>query len=112
MKIRIAISYLIITVLSSASSYGQRADYNAANYQIEQGLSQNTINCILQDSRGIIWIGTQDGLNKYDGASFFVYRHDPLNGQSISSNHIADLCEDADGNLWISTLYGKSLYAH
>ena len=67
------------------------------------GLSQNTINCIFQDSIGFIWIGTQDGLNRYDGYEFRVFRHDSHDPNSLSSNLIWDITEDERGDLWIAT---------
>ena len=61
---------------------------------IEHGLSQSTINCIFQDSKGFIWIGTQDGLNKFDGYNFEVFKHHPLDSNTISHNWIIDVFED------------------
>ena len=75
-----------------------------------QGLSQNTINCIFQDSKGFLWFGTQDGLNKYDGYSFEVFKHHPLDSNSISHNWIWDIYEDHAGNLWIATWRGLNKY--
>ncbi len=50
-----------------------------------------------------MWIGTEGGLNKYDGYNFTVYQHDPYNPNSLSNNHVTDLYEDSDGMLWIAT---------
>jgi ligand-binding sensor domain-containing protein len=72
----------------------------------EQGLSQSTVNCILQDHHGFMWFGTQDGLNKYDGYRFAAYKHDVLDSSSVSDNHILSVLEDSDGKLWIGTLDG------
>jgi ligand-binding sensor domain-containing protein/serine phosphatase RsbU (regulator of sigma subunit) len=72
----------------------------------DQGLSQNSVFCILQDNKGFMWFGTQDGLNKYDGYNFKVYRPDPENPFSLSENNITSLCEDREGNLWIGTAVG------
>ncbi|MCP4602451.1 MAG: response regulator [Proteobacteria bacterium] len=69
----------------------------------EQGLSQNTVQCILQDRYGFMWFGTQDGLNKYDGYKFTVYRHDPDNSASLANNYVLSMFEDTRGNLWIGT---------
>lgn len=73
---------------------------------IQDGLSQNNISAVLQDSQGYIWIGTQDGLNRYDGYNFIHYRHDPHDPNSISYNNISALFEDAEGRLWIGTWGG------
>ncbi len=71
-----------------------------------EGLSHNKVNCILQDQRGFTWIGTDDGLNRYDGNRFQIFRHDPTNSASVSGNIITDLLEDKDGVLWIATQDG------
>ncbi len=77
---------------------------------IDAGLSQSTIYAILQDKQGFIWIGTQDGLNKYDGYKFIVYRHDPQNIHSLSHNEIFSIYEDSTGTLWIGTGEGLERY--
>ncbi len=70
------------------------------------GLSHDKINCIIQDRRGFMWFGTDDGLNRYDGHNVEIFRHEPGNSSSISGNIITDLVEDADGVLWIATADG------
>ena len=72
----------------------------------EDGLSQNAGLSIFQDSRGYLWIGTQDGLNRYDGYSFKIYKHDPDNPNSISYNSVLSIAEDKNGSLWIGTWGG------
>jgi signal transduction histidine kinase/ligand-binding sensor domain-containing protein len=67
------------------------------------GLSNNRVNCILQDRRGFIWVGTNDGLNRYDGQNFLIFRNKPGDTASISGNTITDLLEDEEGLLWIAT---------
>ena len=76
------------------------------NISTEEGLSNSTINCIYEDARGFIWIGTIDGLNRYDGYEFKVYRFDPADSNSIPSNRINALYEDSNYNLWIGTSNG------
>ncbi len=70
------------------------------------GLSQSNVTCILQDSRGLMWFGTQDGLNKYDGYLFTVYKNSPGNAGFISNNAITSIAEDAAGNIWVGTWGG------
>ena len=72
----------------------------------QNGLSNNKVNCILQDSRGFIWFGTDDGLNRYDGNNFTIFRNTPGVRYSISGNMIMDLFEDKDHILWIATADG------
>jgi signal transduction histidine kinase/ligand-binding sensor domain-containing protein/DNA-binding response OmpR family regulator len=72
----------------------------------QQGLSQSTVLKIFQDKKGFIWFATRDGLNKYDGYNFTVYRHIFNNPNSISSSNITCITEDFSGNLWIGTADG------
>ena len=73
---------------------------------IDNGLSQNAILALLQDSHGYVWIGTQDGLNRYDGYTFTQFRNDPANPNSVSYNSISALYEDSNGYLWVGTSGG------
>ncbi|HSB67468.1 MAG TPA: two-component regulator propeller domain-containing protein [Anaerolineales bacterium] len=73
---------------------------------LEQGLSQSVVNVTYQDSQGYLWFGTQDGLNRYDGYHFTIFRPDPDNPSSLNDRMILDLTEDAHGNLWIGTMLG------
>jgi signal transduction histidine kinase/ligand-binding sensor domain-containing protein/DNA-binding response OmpR family regulator len=76
----------------------------------EEGLSQSNAICVFQDSRGFVWIGTRDGLNKYDGYKITVYRNNISDPFSISNNVINDIVEDAHGDLWIATWNGVNVY--
>lgn len=73
---------------------------------IKDGLSNSYVNCLLQDQKGFIWIGTDDGLNRYDGYDIKVYRNDLNDKNSISENIIWAICEDRSGYLWIGTKTG------
>jgi len=73
---------------------------------IEQGMSQSSVHIIFQDSRGFLWMGTQDGLNRYDGYTFKIYKPDPDVPSSLSDRWITSILEDADGFLWIGTRQG------
>ncbi|GAB4339459.1 MAG: hypothetical protein OHK0038_18600 [Flammeovirgaceae bacterium] len=70
----------------------------------EQGLSTSTIRAIAQDKKGYIWIGTESGLNRFDGHTFKIYKHNPDDSTSLSSDNIKQLFADKDGVLWIGTL--------
>ncbi|MBC5995526.1 histidine kinase [Romboutsia ilealis] len=99
----------IISILTLSSEHAYATSYNDIIFKsltIENGLSQSTVETILQDSNGYIWIGTNDGLNKYNGYSFKKYEHDIYNKNTISSNYIVDIIEDQDGYIWVSTTNG------
>lgn len=77
---------------------------------LAQGLSQSNINCITQDQKGFIWMGTGDGLNLYDGYSFRSFHHDPNIATSLSANHIWSIFPAAKGGLWVGTVGGGLNY--
>ncbi len=74
------------------------------------GLSQSSVTCILKDTQGFIWFGTEDGLNKYDGTNFTVYRHQSNDSTSLSSSYINTLVEHQDGFLWVGTKNGLNYF--
>lgn len=78
---------------------------------IDDGLSQGMINWITQDHFGFIWIATKDGLNRYDGSHFVIYRHDPKNKGSLADNFISKVYEDKLHRIWVlSGNYGLDLF--
>lgn len=88
----------------------QPPDLRFDRISIADGLSQSSINCLYQDSYGFLWIGTEDGLNRYDGYEFTVYLPDQTNPKSIASNFMYDIVEDNNRNLWIATRNGLSRF--
>jgi hypothetical protein len=78
-------------------------DLKFERISVEEGLSQVSVNCILQDSTGFIWFCTPNGLNKFDGYGFTVYKHDPEDPNSLSHNSVSSILEDRQGVLWIGT---------
>jgi signal transduction histidine kinase/CheY-like chemotaxis protein/ligand-binding sensor domain-containing protein len=106
----LATSFFIAIILYPFSSFAQRPSLNFEHFGTREGLSQINVNCILQDSRGFMWIGTRNGLNRYDGYKFIVYRYDSKDEHSLSNNMVNDLVEDADGNVWIATPNGLNRY--
>jgi ligand-binding sensor domain-containing protein/signal transduction histidine kinase/DNA-binding response OmpR family regulator len=91
-----------------SDAYAQK--YYFRNLQVEDGLSQNMVYTILQDKQGFIWLGTQDGLNKYNGNSFKIYKRQVNDPQSIGSNMIFSLFQNDDDILWVGTSSGVYLY--
>lgn len=73
---------------------------------LKEGLSQGTVNTILQDDLGYMWFGTEDGLNRYDGYHFTVYKNDPEDPLTLADNFISSIYEDESGDLWIGTRSG------
>ena len=83
-----------------------RNDLKFAHLTTKDGLSQSNVTAILQDRWGFMWFATRDGLNRYDGNSLVVYKHNPNDPGSLSANYLQDLMEDDQGYLWIATLTG------
>lgn len=100
--------FVVLFTFGLESALAQRQNIRFERLSTEAGLSQSNVLCILQDSRGFMWFGTRDGLNKYDGHDFTIYKNDPENPNTISNDEIMDIVEDSEGNLWIAT-YGGGL---
>lgn len=98
----------IFSFLSIQSLNAQQNDLAFQRISIEHGLSQSTVHSIIQDKTGFIWIATEDGLNRYDGYNFFVYRNERDDKTSISNNQIRTLLQDKFGNIWAGTGNGLS----
>ncbi len=97
-------------LLCSFSAYGQYKTVKFSSLTINDGLSQSNVKCIIKDHEGFMWFATDDGLNRYDGYNFVVYRHDPLNKHSLAASNIALIFQDKADNIWIGTTGGLSLY--
>ncbi|MCJ8274319.1 MAG: hypothetical protein MJK04_33590, partial [Psychrosphaera sp.] len=69
-------------------AFAQPTDLRFKNYTVDDGLSQISALTVYQDKLGFIWVGTQDGLNRFDGYQFKHYKHDPQNPQTLSANYI------------------------
>ncbi|MBS7566142.1 response regulator [Mucilaginibacter sp. Bleaf8] len=99
---------LLFFVVLSFSGHAQQLKFT--HLSTENGLSQNTVHCILKDRYGFMWFGTEDGLNRYDGYKFIVYRNNARDKSSIAGNFINALYQDGKGNIWVGTNGGLSLY--
>src|ERR1700749_1463863 len=93
-------------MLVAIAGFSQNQSLKFEHIGTAEGLSQINVLCIMQDSRGFMWIGTRDGLNRYDGYKFTVYNHSFQDDNTISNNQISDIVEDKDGNIWVATLAG------
>ena len=102
----VILTFLTLALSTANTSFSQENKIRLNHFSIDQGLSQSSANCMVQDSLGFIWIGTQDGLNRFDGYSFSIYRPIPDDVNSISDNDILCLLVDKTGSLWIGTENG------
>ncbi len=98
-------------MICAASSKAQSAavDYDNVRFKrisVEDGLSQASIRAMIQDADGFVWLGTQDGLNRYDGYQFQVYHNDPLKADSLPDNHVMALERARSGGFWVGTQAG------
>lgn len=99
-----------ILLLVFQTTFGQEKSYNFINLNSKHGLSSNSVNTILKDKYGFMWFGTDDGLNKFDGQNFIVYRHNDTDSASIGRGIVMAIQEDKNGNLWVGTNITLSLY--
>ncbi|MDJ0842165.1 MAG: two-component regulator propeller domain-containing protein, partial [Acidobacteriota bacterium] len=90
-------------VLSPCGFAGMGRNIKFNHLGIEDGLSQGFVHAILQDSRGIMWFGTQDGLNRYDGYEFITYKHESFNPHSLAHSEIDTIFEQRNGAFWVVT---------
>ncbi len=95
---------------STKSIFPQNREVEFSRLTSDDGLSHSTARRIIQDSKGFIWIGTQQGLNRFDGYKFEVFNYDPEDSRSLSSGWIYDIFEDRDGQIWIATDDGLNLF--
>ncbi|OYT73347.1 MAG: hypothetical protein CFK52_01900 [Chloracidobacterium sp. CP2_5A] len=107
---RIASGLLALALGLWSHLAGAEPRLRAQRWSVEQGLSQVSVNAILQDRVGFMWIGTHDGLNRFDGYAFTTYRADAANPETLTHSHITALAEGPDGMLWVGTLRGLNLF--
>jgi ligand-binding sensor domain-containing protein/signal transduction histidine kinase len=101
---------LCYTICITAAGQQSLGKLKFSRIEVNAGLSNSNITCFLQDSNGFLWIGTRDGLNKYDGYDFKVYRNDQEDSTSLLKNNIYVLFEDSHQTLWVSTRGGGLHY--
>lgn len=97
---------LLFFTLAIGWSHAQQKSIKFDTYTIEEGLSQSQATSIIQDNFGYVWIGTQDGLNKFDGYNFDILKNEPNQSNSIPNNYIHHIIKDDIGQLWFGTNRG------
>src|SRR3990170_4481677 len=100
---------VLLLLFISSNAYSQPT-FNFQKFTIDQELSQNTITAIVQDNIGFLWLGTEYGLNRFDGYSFKHYHHDPSDSTTLSFDFVKSLLVDHHSTLWIGTSQGLSIY--
>ena len=103
---RVCCCYLVFFFFYQAFSQTAVEKVKFSKVDPVAGLSNSRITCVLQDSDGFLWVGTEDGLNRFDGYEFKVYRNNPSDSTSLTKNSIIQIYEDNRGVLWISTANG------
>jgi len=98
--------FLVITLAASSPVLAQLDGLRFRHIGTEAGLSQSNVTSILQDKLGFMWFGTRDGLNRYDGYQFTVFRHTEGDTNTIANNFISSLLDDGNGGVWIGTWGG------
>ncbi len=102
-------SALVFGVLVSLSS----ADAQTVRFEhltVADGISQDIVTCIAQDDQGFLWFGTEDGLNRYDGSTVAVFKHDPRDSTTLVGNDVSCLLPAAGGDVWVGTATGADLF--
>lgn len=87
-----------------------QSDYHFRHYSTNDGLLQNSVTCLFQDADGYLWVGTQDGLNRFDGSRFVAFRPERDNPQSLTDHYVLSLAQDHQGDLWMTCRYGGARY--
>lgn len=91
-------------------AWAQSPDARFDHFTIRDGLSQSQSFCIFQDSYGYLWIGTQDGLNRFDGRTFKIFKNNPFDSTTLTHNWVWTVQEDEQGDLWVGTFQGLCRY--
>ncbi|MGC4102595.1 hybrid sensor histidine kinase/response regulator transcription factor [Ferruginibacter sp.] len=101
---------VVLLLLVTAAPVYATDSLAVSHLSIQNGLSNNSVRCIYQDKKGFIWFGTYDGLNRYDGSEFKIFRNKITDSTSLRHNYIYTLFEDNASNLWVGTGQGISVY--
>ncbi|HOT97405.1 MAG TPA: two-component regulator propeller domain-containing protein [bacterium] len=105
----VAVAVLSALLICSVSAFAQDRAFRFESLTTADGLSSNHITCIYQDHLGYLWIGTVDGLNRYDGEEVLNWYHHPLDSSSIYCNSITCIFEDREHRFWVATQHAVNL---
>jgi len=108
-QLAILLHFLLLSGFSQDGNLRKKVP-EAELFTIENGLSQTRVNTSFIDSYGFLWIGTSDGLNRFDGYGFEGYKHTSYDTTSLSHNFVRCIAEDNNSNLWIGTDFGLNLF--
>ena len=103
---RLTVSILCLLLLCGDADAQLRNQNRIKKWSVKDGLSQGVVNSIVQDDQSIMWLGTEDGLNRFDGYAFKIFRYNPEDQTTIPDNFIQHLFKDSEGNLWVSSRKG------
>ena len=113
--LRVALAGLLVGAVPGAALPAQQSAPTSETLSFRQpdrrdGLPHHTAFALLQDHQGFLWVGTNDGMARYDGQTFLVLRHDPADSMSLANNTVRGLVEDSAGRLWVRTESGLDRY--
>ena len=113
-KTKLALLFLVTASATFCAAQSGHPDFQPLLFKrisTEEGLPQPSVNCILRDSRGFVWLATEDGLSRFDGTEFRTFRHDPADSASLSHNVVHFIQEEeSTGNLWVGTVSGINYF--
>ncbi len=104
--------YILLAIIFFACPriFAQSNQYQFSQLDIKDGLSHNQVNCIYKDAKGFMWFGTMSGLNRYDGSTFKVFKHDANKKNSINDDFIVNIFEGPEQKMWVETRGGFCIY--
>lgn len=110
MKYSLALILTLLSCYCSAQFQRFSDDIFFKKFSTEHGLSQGSVNAVLRDSKGFVWLGTDEGLNRFDGKIFRVFRNHPNDSTSLAGNAVQSLWEDESDRIWVGTMEGLSRF--
>ncbi len=107
---KFSLAPLLVCLFIGSACLGQVNDYPFSKLDIRDGLSNNQINAIFKDQKGFLWFGTAGGLDRYDGYSCKVFRHNDLDTTSLVDDNVYRIFEGPEGKIWLNTLNNINVY--